>query len=342
MDMKVFRWFSCLAVAVIVVVPLGSTTARAGSLIQPLSQAEAWKRLPAATRGSGQRLPSWALVTVNNLPRTTGAMLELDWLHRTQNEVGPVLRAKMRWVAADANRCEYARATAEADLRRAGADDASVAKLKGGPDRWDPADRDALAFAHQMTVDASAVTDHDVIDLRKAYGDSKVVAMVLLLAAANFQDRLLLSLDIPLEAGGPLAPVDVAFSKDPKQTPPEVPARARPETLQGPPVPTHVDDPEWDDLNFDVLQKNLSKQRANDGRIPVPKFEDVLKRLSPDAPRPKAPVRIKWSLVCMGYQPRLASAWSACTRTFGEEAKQDRVFEESLFWVVTRTIQCFY
>ena len=27
---------------------------------------------------------------------------------------------------------------------------------------------------------------------------------------------------------------------------------------------------------------------------------------------------------------------------FGEEAKQDRVFEESLFWVVTRTIHCFY
>ena len=58
--------------------------------------------------------------------------------------------------------------------------------------------------------------------------------------------------------------------------------------------------------------------------------------------RPKAPIRIKWSLVCVGYQPRLALAWSACMRSFGEEAKQDRVFEESLFWVVTRTIHCFY
>jgi hypothetical protein len=44
----------------------------------------------------------------------------------------------------------------------------------------------------------------------------------------------------------------------------------------------------------------------------------------------------------MGYQPELAAAWSSCTRNFGEEAKQDRVFEESLFWVVTRTIHCFY
>ena len=30
------------------------------------------------------------------------------------------------------------------------------------------------------------------------------------------------------------------------------------------------------------------------------------------------------------------------TRSFGEEAKQDRVFEESLFWVVTRSLACFY
>ena len=44
----------------------------------------------------------------------------------------------------------------------------------------------------------------------------------------------------------------------------------------------------------------------------------------------------------MGYQPELAAAWSACTRAFGQEAKQDRVFEESLFWIVTRTIHCFY
>ena len=51
---------------------------------------------------------------------------------------------------------------------------------------------------------------------------------------------------------------------------------------------------------------------------------------------------IRWSLVCMGYQPQLASSWSACTRSFGRESRQDRVFEESLFWVVTRSLACFY
>jgi hypothetical protein len=53
-------------------------------------------------------------------------------------------------------------------------------------------------------------------------------------------------------------------------------------------------------------------------------------------------MRILWTLVCRGYQPELAAGWSACTRIFAEEAKQDRVFEQSLFWVITRTIHCFY
>ena len=77
-------------------------------------------------------------------------------------------------------------------------------------------------------------------------------------------------------------------------------------------------------------------------RIRVPSWEEVSRVLPAGAPVPKNPIRIQWSLVCMGYQPELAAAWSACTSAFGEEAKQDRVFEESLFWVVTRTIHCFY
>lgn len=312
--------------------------AEAGDLTRRLSVEDCWRRLPAATTGSGQRLPNWALATADSLPRTTAAMLDLDRLHRTENPIGPVLRGKMRWVAADANRCAYARATAEADLRRAGVSDAAIADLKA--DRWPADERRALDFARRMTLDAGAVGDDDVAALREAYGDEKLVAMVLLLAAANFQDRLLLTLGTPLEDGGPLPPVDVRFDREAAR--PAVPPRARPEDLRGPDVPETVDDPEWADLDFDVLKKGMDRQRANAGRIRVPAYEEVLRKLPPDAPRPKAPVRIRWSLVCMGYQPRLAAAWSACTRAFQDEAAQDRVFEESLFWVVTRTIHCFY
>ncbi|MFO0950123.1 MAG: hypothetical protein U0835_03025 [Isosphaeraceae bacterium] len=317
-----------------------TANARAGpdGLTGRLSVEDAWRRLPTATSGTGQPLPNWALVTARSLPRTTAAMLQLDWLHRTQNPIGHVLRGKMRWVAADANRCEYARATAEADLRRAGLTDAAIADLKSG--RWSEDEQNALHFARRMTQNAGSVTDSEVAALRKAYGDEKLVAMVLLLAAANFQDRLLLTLAVPLETNGPMAPVEVRFDREAK--PPDVPARARPEDLHGPEVPLVVDDPEWNDLDFDVLKKGMETQKANPGRVRVPSYEEVLKKLPPEAPKPKAPVKIKWSLVCMGYQPRLAAAWSACTNAFRDEAKQDRVFEESLFWVVTRTIHCFY
>jgi hypothetical protein len=54
------------------------------------------------------------------------------------------------------------------------------------------------------------------------------------------------------------------------------------------------------------------------------------------------PTRIVWSLVCNGYAPELAVPWNVSTRTMWAESKQDRVFEESLFWIQTRSIQCNY
>jgi alkylhydroperoxidase family enzyme len=303
-----------------------------------LSDAEAWKVLPKAQKGGGTHLPSWARATAHALPRTTAAMLDLDRLHRTRSPLGPVLRAKMRWVAADANRCDYSRTTAEGDLRRAGVSEAEIADLKAGS--WSNGDRNALSFASQMTVDASLVTDAQVAEIRASYGDEKLVAMVLLLAAANFQDQLMLALGLPAEESGLLPPLDVTF--DPKAEKPAVPKRANPAERRGPAEPTKVDDPDWREFDFDALQKGLRDQKAMPGRIRVPSLDEVMARWPDGYPKPKNPIRIRWSLVCMGYQPELAAAWSACTRAFGEEAKQDRVFEESLFWIVTRTIHCFY
>jgi hypothetical protein len=85
----------------------------------------------------------------------------------------------------------------------------------------------------------------------------------------------------------------------------------------------------------------MKVQKDLKSRIVVPTWEEVVKQVPALAAR-KKPIEIKWSRVCLGYQPQLAQGWSACTGSFGQEAKQDRVFEESLFWVVTRTLQCFY
>ena len=129
----------------------------------------------------------------------------------------------MRWVAARANRCAYSMAYAEADLKRAGLDEAGLRSLRGNHDDLPEPERAALDFAHRMTVDASEVGDAEVARLIARYGESKVVAMVLLLAYANFQDRLLLALDVSIEPGGPMPPPDVRF--DPKADPPSVPTR---------------------------------------------------------------------------------------------------------------------
>lgn len=54
------------------------------------------------------------------------------------------------------------------------------------------------------------------------------------------------------------------------------------------------------------------------------------------------PTRIVWNLVCSGYVPELAVPWSVSTRTMWAEANPDRIFEESLFWIQTRSIGCNY
>jgi hypothetical protein len=70
----------------------------------------------------------------------------------------------------------------------------------------------------------------------------------------------------------------------------------------------------------------LDSQRGRRARIPLPAGRGAN----------------LWGLVGQTYQPELGTAWSSCAQAFGEEANQDPVFEQSIFWVVTRTKGCFY
>jgi alkylhydroperoxidase family enzyme len=305
-----------------------------------LTQADAWRRLPGADKGAGQPLPSWARALAESLPNTTAAMLELDYLHRARSPLDPKLRAKMRWTAAHANRCSYAEAYAKADLGRAGLDEQRIREFEKGAADLPAAEQAALTFARKMTEDAATVTDAEMAQLLGHYGNKQVVAMVLLLAYANFQDRLILSLGLPLEAGGPLVPQEIRFPRKSADAIATLP-RSGPGSSTPSAADTLVRDLDWTDLDFGVLQEEMEKQRDRQPRILVPRWQDVREQY-PAAFRPTKPLRIKWSLVCMGYQPELALAWSACTRAFAREANQDRVFEETLFWVITRTLHCFY
>jgi hypothetical protein len=81
------------------------------------------------------------------------------------------------------------------------------------------------------------------------------------------------------------------------------------------------------------------KQKERKLRIPLPD-KSALESL-PLRER-EAAGRILWNTVCAGYQPEMTRAWFACLYAFYDEAKPNRVFTNSIFWVVTRTNDCFY
>jgi alkylhydroperoxidase family enzyme len=313
--------------------------------IPVLSDAEAWRTLPAVENGGGQPLPSWARALAGPMPRTTAALLRLDFVQRTRNPIDPKLRASMRWVAAKANGSAYSQAYALADARRAGLDDAAIAALeRGDHSKLSAGDRAALVFARKMTLESSKVTDAEFSELVGFFGEDKVVAMVLLLAYSNFQDRLLACLGSPLEPGGPLAPVDVVF--DPSATQSKMLSFPKSKTELSNPSGKDVveDEPGWGDVGYDALQEKLELQRNKTTRVRVPTWDEVVKGLPKSFAPNRRPVRIVWTLVCLGHQPELASAWETLMRTAGAESrgKLDRVLAQGLFWIVTKTVDCPY
>jgi alkylhydroperoxidase family enzyme len=306
-----------------------------------LTDAEAWERMPPAVSGGGQPLPHWVRAVAERLPRTAAAMLRLDLAHRTQSPLDPVLRGKQRWVIAHANRCAYSEAYALADLRRAGLDDAALQVLTGSSAAWTDTDREPLEFARLLTVAAPTIPDELFERLRVRFGDQQVAAMVLLAAYGNYQDRVVLGLNLPMEAGGPLPPVAVQFSEEAFQIAPVFPEQSAGVTAQAAAgqavVPT---DREWTALSYDKLQTQLEQQRSRKPRLPVPSWEQVKQNIP--AAMATRPTKIVWNLVCSGYVPELAVPWSIATRTLWAETKPDRIFEESLFWIQTRAIGCNY
>ena len=212
--------------------------------------------------------------------------------------------------------------------------------LTGDPARWPEVDRDPLQFALLLTIAAPSVPDELFARLRGRFGDKRVAAMVLLAAYGNFQDRIVLGLALPIEAGGPLPPIEVKFAPGAFQPTPLLPQQTEVPALLTSGTTVVERDPEWSELGFDELQSRLEQQRGRTPRLPIPTWDEVKKNLPPAIAA--RPTRIVWNLVCSGYVPELAIPWSVGTRTMWAEAKADRVFEESLFWVQTRSIRCNY
>lgn len=311
--------------------------ARPGGL-PVVSDAAAWAKLTPKY----PPLPVWARTLATPLPKTTAAMLELDRLHRAENPLGPVLSAKVRWAAADAIGCEYAKKYAEADLMRARVTDAEVGAFVEGTDQPTDAERLAVRFARKLTKAAYTVTDGEFAAVLKAFGPEKTCALVHTLAYCNFHNRILIAVGAEVEATGPLPPFDIPLDPDRRR---EVESPPRPDwaALKGgkqPRVPVRFawSDDEDDNSAVDVLAA-VETQKKRPGRMPVP---DAARFASLPADAKRQSETIVWMTVSMGYQPRMTAAWFTCLRAYQSEAKFDRLASNSVFWVVTRSNECFY
>ena len=309
-----------------------SVSAAEAPKLPVLSDAEAWARLPAKD-AKPPALPRWARMLASPMPKTAAKMLELDRVQRDKNPLGAALAAKVLWVAADALESPAGLATANFDLSRAG-----VIPANGRFQRPknEPADEAAiLDLARKLTRAAYTVTDEEFADVLRILGPEKTVALAHTVAYANFHNRILLGLgaetDVP-----PLPPIGVAFGPDGAAAAPARSSWAELSKVEtdGPAVSV-----KWTRGGFDDLTRNLDAQKARKLRIPLPdigKMEGL-------APREREQAeKILWNTVSTGYQPHLTRAWFACLGAFYEESKVDRVFTNSMFWVVTRTNDCFY
>jgi hypothetical protein len=277
---------------------------------------------PAARLGlpGDTRLPGFAGALAGALPATTVSLLELDRLHRVDHPLGAAFAARLRLAVASALRSPALAGAARADLQRAG-------QLEAPP----PEEAGAVALARSLATSAAAVDDAQFAAVLASFGPERTMAIVHTVAYASFLVRLSAGLGTddltPLPPPGlrPLVPTRVA-GRAPRPgasiADPGLPSAAR-----------------WTAAAFADLQAGKVARQAVSPRLPPPepiRFERLTER------ERKQVARITWSALAYGYQPELTRAWFRCLHTFYAEADIDAVLENSMFWIVTRTNDCFY
>lgn len=284
------------------------------------NSAGAWDRFPPPAK---PELPEWARALSLSLPKTAARMLVQDHFHRATNPLGARLAADVRHEVADALNSPYGRASAKGDSTRAGGDAAPHTAL-------------VLAFARKLTLEGHAITDAEFARVLKALGPKDTTALVHTVAYANFQNRIWLGLGVKGESPA-LPPLPVNFDFDAMK--PLAPARPAWDDLKrakGDGIAVRV---EWSDKDADRVGSALEKQKERSLRMPLAPPEAFEKL--PESERAGAK-RILWNTVSAGWQPEMTRVWFAALYAYYEEAKVDRVFTNSAFWVVTRTNDCFY
>ena len=113
------------------------------------------------------------------------------------------------------------------------------------------------------------------------------------------------------------------------------------------------DDPAWTGQSLAQLQESLENQRKRVARIRIPGWKEVQPHLEMDSGVRRWP-KVGWGLVAFGHQAEIADAWFDCVDQFRvdgrrkregakpEGARLDPMLSADMFWVVTRSLNCFY
>ncbi len=322
----------------------------------------AWSKLPHATLGSGKPIPTWAKILAPSLPYTTAAMLELEYQYRTQpiflladgnpdesRREWNYLSYVARYAVARFHRCAYGLQSAREDLKRCGKE-ALLESLEKGPDGLSELESKVYRFAWQLADRGSMLTDEQVETLRIEVGNEAMMGLVLQIAHGCFQDRLHWALGISDRSDASSPPLEIQFADSTKNGANTPSAMRTDSAAMLESVASNSDKLEsnaavpaplvWEDADVAGMQRSLWAQKTRTARIPVPDWDTVVPKIPSDLYR--RPLRIRWSRAVVGYQPILGPAWIKCLRVFEQEAHQNRVFEESVFWVVTRSLKCYY
>ncbi len=184
------------------------------------------------------------------------------------------------------------------DLEKAGGDPGILTTVDELVGKCAPADARAISFVRMLTVSAPAIPDSLFESLRKDFGDQATAAMVMLAAYGNFQDRLVLGLQLPAERPEAMGPLQVKFADDAFQMAPVLPESAPAALLKD---GQELVDPgqDWATISWDQLQQRLESQRSRTPRLPIPTWEEVRLKL-PERMRAR-PTRILWNLINYGY-----------------------------------------
>lgn len=271
--------------------------------------------LPAASV-----LPAWAEALADPLPATTFRLLALDDRHRAGHPLGAAVSAVVRERVARHLGCTSLVRTAEQDL-------AAVSASERNAD----AEAIAGAFAVAMAAAPQAIPDDVFMRAEQRFGVAGVVALVHSVAYANFQSRLLHGLGLADGAAAKHLPLAA------DAVPPDVQAPDRLAAANA--TTTSLAPANWTVGAAADLRTRMERQQRATPRLPLPADGQLAQ--ATERERGQA-ARIVWSRFGYGYQPELTRGWITALHAFYREAKVDPIVENSVFWVVTRSNDCFY